>query len=236
MSNIFNIYCDESCHLEHDHIPVMVLGAVWCPLAKVQEITARIRQIKADHGIAPHMEIKWIKVSKGKLDFYRDLVDYFMDSADLHFRALVVRDKSKLDHPAHDQTHDQWYYKMYFNMLKVILDPEAQYRIYVDIKDTRGREKIQKLHEVLCNNIYDFSRLVIERVQLVRSHEVEILGMADLLMGAVAYTNRNLAGNMGKEQLIARIKDRTHYSLTRTTLLREGKFNLFFWDATEKQE
>jgi len=28
MSLIYNIYCDESCHLEHDRQPVMVLGAI----------------------------------------------------------------------------------------------------------------------------------------------------------------------------------------------------------------
>jgi hypothetical protein len=27
----FNVYCDESCHLEHDGIPVMAWGAVTCP-------------------------------------------------------------------------------------------------------------------------------------------------------------------------------------------------------------
>ena len=27
---INNVYCDESCHLEHDNIPVMVLGAISC--------------------------------------------------------------------------------------------------------------------------------------------------------------------------------------------------------------
>ena len=25
-----NIYCDESCHLEHDGIKPMLLGCVWC--------------------------------------------------------------------------------------------------------------------------------------------------------------------------------------------------------------
>ena len=29
MSTLYNIYCDESCHLEQDGQPVMVLGAVW---------------------------------------------------------------------------------------------------------------------------------------------------------------------------------------------------------------
>ena len=35
--------------------------------------------------------------------------------------------------------------------------------------------KVTKLHEVLANSLYDFSRQIIERVQLVRSHEVELM-------------------------------------------------------------
>ncbi len=37
MGDIFNVYCDESCHLENDHRKVMVLGAVWCPFDKTCE-------------------------------------------------------------------------------------------------------------------------------------------------------------------------------------------------------
>ena len=37
MSDTFNVYCDESCHLENDHQKVMVLGAVWCPFDKTRE-------------------------------------------------------------------------------------------------------------------------------------------------------------------------------------------------------
>jgi hypothetical protein len=29
MNKTYNIYCDESCHLENDKQEVMVLGAVW---------------------------------------------------------------------------------------------------------------------------------------------------------------------------------------------------------------
>ena len=51
MSN-FNIYCDESCHLEHDSINVMVLGGVWCPRFEVREINARVRDIKKRNSIS----------------------------------------------------------------------------------------------------------------------------------------------------------------------------------------
>src|SRR3989338_343878 len=233
MSQIYNIYCDESCHMENDHQNVMVLGAVWCPIDKVKEISIRIKEKKVEHGLNPKFEIKWSKVSPAKKKFYLDIVDYFFDDDDLHFRVLIVPDKSKLKHEVFGQTHDEWYYKMYFDMLKVIISPDARYRLYLDIKDTHGGTKVSKLHAVLCNNMYDFSREIIEHVQIVRSHEVEILQMADLLIGAISYVNRNLSGNKGKEDLIARMKERSHYSLTRTTLLLENKVNLFCWHASE---
>jgi len=147
-----------------------------------------------------------------------------------------VPDKDKLHHAAFPgQDHDTWYYKMYFDMLKVILRPDARYRIYLDIKDTRGAKKAAKLHDVLCNNMYDFSREVIERLQLVHSHEIEQLQLADLLIGAIAYLNRGMTGNAGKMALIERIQERSGYSLTRTTLLKEEKVNLFHWHASEVQ-
>lgn len=234
MTSTYNVYCDESCHLENDGQKAMVLGAVWCPLDKTREIAVRLREIKQKHGLSPQFEVKWTKVSPAKADLYLDLVDYFFDDDDLRFRALIVPDKSLLRHGAYPgQNHDTWYYKMYFDMLKVILSPDARYRIYLDIKDTCGAQKAARLHEMLCNNIYDFSREVIERLQLVHSHEIEQLQLADLLIGAVSYVNRDLQGNAGKQALVERIRERSRYSLTRSTLLREEKFNLFRWQAGE---
>lgn len=231
MSEIFNVYCDESCHLENDGQKAMVLGAVWCSFDKTREIAVRIREIKQKHGLGADFEVKWTKVSPAKAEFYMDLVDYFFDDDDLHFRGLVVPDKSKLNHESFGHDHDTWYYKMYFDMLKVIFRPDSQYRVYIDIKDTRGGEKIEQLHEVLCNSIYDFSREVVERVQLVHSHEIEQLQLADLLIGAISYLHRDLATSDAKEALINRIKERSGYSLVKSTLYLEDKVNLFVWDA-----
>lgn len=233
MSPITNIYCDESGHLPNDGNPVMVLGALCCPNDKTREIARRLREIKAAHGFAPGAEVKWAKVSYGNVALYRALVDYFLDDDDLRFRALVVSDKSRLRHDRFRQDHDTWYYKMYFDLLKLLITPHAQYRIYLDIKDTRSAQKIAKLHEVLCSNAYDFSRRVIARVQSVESRHVEQLQLADLLIGAVSYANRNLSTNAGKVALVARLREKTRYTLTRSTLLREEKFNVFIWRPRE---
>ncbi len=235
MSQIYNVYCDESSHLENDHQTVMVLGAVWCSLEKVREISIRLREIKERHGLKPDFEIKWTKVSPAKQQFYLDILDYFFDDDDLHFRALVIPDKAKLQHSAFTQTHDDWYYKMYFSMLKVILAPEASYRIYLDIKDTRSEKKVRKLHDFLCDHVQDYERRIVEKLQSVRSHEVVILQVADLLIGAVNYVNRGLQTSTAKTAIVNRLRERSHYNLSRSTLPRESKVNIFIWKAQESE-
>jgi hypothetical protein len=234
MPETFHVYCDESCYLENDHAGVMVLGAVWCPREKVREINLRLREIKLQQGLPPNFEIKWTKVSPAGQQLYQRIMDYFFDDDHLHFRALIVPDKSRLRHAYFEQTHDEWYYKMYFDMLKVLFSPSAHYRIYVDIKDTRGGRKIAKLHEVLSNNLYDFSRQIIEHIQIVRSDEVEIMQLADLLIGAVSYANRGLDTSPAKQVLVERMRSRSGYSLTKSTLYREDKTNLFRWRPAER--
>ena len=136
MTKIMNIYCDESCHLENDHNKVMVLGAVSCPFDEKDIVFSRIRELKAKHGLGNKSEAKWVKVSQNKIEFYLDLVDYFFDTSNLSFRVLVVPDKAKLEHEKHKQTHDEFYYKMYFSMLKGAIVPSKANNIFIDIKET----------------------------------------------------------------------------------------------------
>lgn len=229
-NNIYNIYCDESCHLEKDHQKVMVLGAIWCPLLKTKEFSNNLRNIKLKYGLGYNFELKWTKISPSKVDYYLEVVDYFFSECDLHFRSLIIPDKTKLRHENFRQDHNTWYYKMFFHLLDVIFEPRgSSYRIYLDIKDTCSGRKIEKLHQVLCNKNYDFSHDIIKRVQAVRSDEIEILQVVDLLIGALAYINRDLSSSKAKLSIIEKIKVLSGYNLRRSTLLKENKFNLFFW-------
>ena len=241
MKPTINIYCDESCHLQNDKEPVMVIGAVYCPIEKKEEIFERLYSFKLKHNLTPknkkndnenrtYYELKWNKVSKSKIEYYKDVINYFFYFDDLQFRVLVVSNKSAIDYEKFNHTHDTFYYKMYFGMLKAILNPENSHHIYIDIKDTRSKEKVHKLEQVLRNDKYDYSKEIIKKVQQVRSHEVEILQLTDLLVGATAYVNRGLANSKAKNELINLIKHRSKYSLTKSTLLKERKFNVFIWE------
>lgn len=227
-----NIYCDESNHLEKDGISTMVLGTVYVPKEKIKATNKRIREIKEKHKIKPTTEIKWTKVASNKAQFYLDIIDYFFDNDDLHFRAIIVN-KDSLDHKTFNQTHDDFYYKMYFELLSKILDPENKYNIYLDIKDTQGAQKVKKLQEILCNNMYDFDGKIIQRIQQVRSEELEVLQLADLLIGAMQFLNRSDVKSVTKKTLVERVKSRSGYDLLKSTLVRESKTNIFYWKAKD---
>lgn len=228
MARIYNVYCDESCHLERDGHPIMLIGGIRCPLSKVQEISLSIREIKERHKARG--EIKWTKVSSSRIEFFKNIIDYFFSNKDLHFRCLIVNDKSRLNHSAFNQgSHETFYYKMYYSMLKIILDPVNVYNIYVDIKDTRSHQRVDKLKEVLCNNFYDFTGDMIRKIQQIRSEESEIMQIADLLIGAVGYLNRELSTNAAKMEIINHIQSKSRLTLRNKTSLYNRKFNLFFF-------
>ena len=124
-------------------------------------------------------------------------------------------------------------------MLKGVFSSTDIYEIYIDIKDTHSSQKVKKLEEVCRNSIYDFTGESIKRIQPIRSDEVQLMQLVDVLIGAVMYQNRRFPEEHNKYhgdkreyyQLIEQIKKRSGYGLTKTTLLREDKFNIFVWRA-----
>lgn len=232
-----NLYCDESGHLERDQVPVMVLGAISCPAGSASRVARELRRIKQRHGMGHEspadFEAKWSKVSASGVEFYREYLDYFFDSQDLSFRALIVRDKAQLRHPDFEQTHDDWYYRMYYQTLEPLISVQNSYNLYLDIKDTLSQHKVEHLREVLRTRLRDFDGRVLPRIQHVRSDEVEQVQLVDLLIGAISYQNRGLRGNKGKSALVEHIRRRSGLTLQYTTARDRPKVNLFFWDPRE---
>lgn len=230
MSEEINIYCDESCHLQNDGQKVMVWGGIICPKNKTRDIFKKIREFKTKHNFKKGYEIKWTKVSQSKLNFYYDLIDYFFENSNLTFRGLIVPNKDVLSFSSVDDFND-FYYKMYYTMLKTIFKQDDEYNVYLDIKDKNGKEKINTLHywlERKLSNQYSLKRNLIKNIQEVDSKQVELIQLADLLIGAISYTNRQFETCVAKKRIVERINEHG-YTLMKSTLLREEKFNLFRW-------
>lgn len=218
MSKTFNIYCDESCHIENDHKPFMFLGKVSAAYNQVKLHTENIQELKKKHHF--YAEIKWTSVSKSKLRFYEELIDYFF-STDLQFRAIGV-EKSRINNGAFNQCYDDFYYKMYYYLLNHNLNSLYNYNVYLDIKDTLSAFKVKKLKEILNTKFGVF-----RNVQNIRSHESLLLQLADLIMGAISYYHNDFdKANPAKVKLIEKIKQHSGTELDRTNY--SDKLNLFF--------
>lgn len=219
MDKTFNIYCDESCHLENNYKNFMFLGSVSCAYPQIKRNCKRIDELKKEHNF--YAEIKWTKVSHSKLRFYLDLVDYFFDT-DLKFRAIGI-DKSKINNADFAQTYDVFYYKMYYRLLHYKINPFYSYNVYLDIKDTLSAWKVRKLREIL-----NIKSGVFRNVQNIRSHESLLMQLADFLMGAISYNiNDSEHKNIAKMQIIEKIKRHAKMpDLGKTNY--NDKLNLFF--------
>ncbi len=218
MSKTFNIYCDESCHIEHDHKKFMFLGSVSSAYNQVKLHTEQIKQLKKKHNF--YAEIKWTSVSNSKLRFYLDLVDYFF-ATDLKFRAIGI-EKSKIKCEDFGSTYDDFYYKMYYYLLNKNIDTLYNYNVFLDIKDTLSAYKVNKLKDIL-NVKYG----VFRNIQNIRSEESLLLQLADFLMGAVSYSNNDeLKANAAKVLVIEKIRHHAALDLSATNYSK--KLNLFF--------
>jgi hypothetical protein len=116
--------------------------------------------------------------------------------------------------------------------LREIWQQNFTYNIFLDIKDTHGGDKVKRLHEILCSFHYDYRHETISQVQQVRSHEVELLQLTDLLMGAVTYANRGLDSSCTKLEIINKIKEMSGFTLLKSTYPSEKKFNVFRWESS----
>ncbi len=224
------IYCDETCHLENDGQSNMGLGALLCPSSHVQKVVMAIKSIKDKYDKPYSFELKWNKVSSKNLELYKEVIKYFFSEDSLKFRGIVAK-KAGLDHEKFSQTHNDWYYKMLFRLIHPILHSDDTYRIFLDKKDSWGGIKVKKLHEVICNSQYDFSKEIVTDIQIVDSLQVLAVQLADLLIGALVYAQRpqTETGSQAKQELIQLIRDLSGKTLNQSTLLSEEKLNIFKW-------
>jgi hypothetical protein len=217
------IFCDESCHLEHDTSNAMVFGALACNGDKVKEIDAEIKALREKHGYV--RELKWTKLSRHDLDFYSELFDLLLRNQNLRFKAVIVPEKSLLDHDTFNHgSGNTFYYKIAYYALRDFMEEGKTFRLYLDYMDTLGRTKVAKLKDVLMS-----CKPKSLEAQTIRSHESQLIQLCDLLIGAICYANRKDIDRQSdlKNELVAMIARKVGHQLDVQTSKYSKKFNLF---------
>lgn len=223
MSKTFNLYCDESTHLIHDGHPYMLLSYISIAYPQIRLAKEEIKAIKRKFNYTE--ELKWTNVHSATYKVYAELVDWFFMN-DLEFRTVVV-DKSQIDEQRADYSFNDFYFRMYFQLLHTKVDFQNRYNVFLDIKDTCSGEKLEKLKKIMSYNSS------IGTLQFIPSRESVFIQLADVLMGAINYNLRiqkgDVKGNViAKLKLIEKIKRHSNISLNTMTPLSRNKFNLFF--------
>ena len=168
------------------------------------------------------LEVKWTYLNEWNYPFYAKLVDWFFKKGGIRFRAIIV-DKSRYIADKCDHDYNKFYYLMYYQLLFHTLDPVWHYNIYLDIKDNLSSYRTEKLKDILHVRME-----IIEKIQHVRSHELDLLKLCDLFIGAIAYNlNQTEKASEAKVRFIEKLKIRTRTDLESTTSKRISKFNLF---------
>jgi len=214
----YNIYCDESTHLQNDGKPYMLISYISCAYNQLKQHKEHIKMLKKQHFFQG--EIKWSNVSKSKYPFYTELIEYFF-ATDLTFRAVIVK-KKEIDETREGFTYDDFYFKMYYQLLYHKLNAENAYNIYLDIKDTRSQGKLRRLSDILENTH------AVRNIQFIKSYESTLMQLTDLIMGAINYHLSKENKVIAKKKIIEKIQSHSKLSLVRSTPKDAEKFNLFF--------
>lgn len=217
MKKTFNYYCDESTHLENDQMPYMIIAYVSSAYNQLKIHKEALKHLKEKHRYKG--EFKWSNISKEKYHFYNDLIEYFF-STDLRFRAIII-DKSQIDPTRKGFTFNDFYFRMYYQLLHHKIQDGHTCNVYLDVKDTNSNKKLKKMREILDHSA------CIRNLQFIRSYESSLMQMTDVIMGAINYKNRGLSKVIAKNKIIEKIEQESSIDLNQSTSKSEEKFNLF---------
>lgn len=93
--------------------------------------------------------------------------------------------------------------------------------------------EVVKFAQSLPDKTGEYNQDVICKVQQVRSHEVELVQLADFLLGAVGYANRGLKTSEAKVALLRQIQGQHKYVLDKTSFYEESKMNILIWKSSK---
>lgn len=229
---IADIYIDESSQTKNRYL---LLGGVIIPTLTVGLTDACLAKARLPE--LPHGEMKWGKVSAGKLRAYRRFVDCFFDATEfrgVHFHSIVV-DTHGLDNNRHnDGSSDIGFNKELYQLATKFrrIYPDNFFHLYPDQRDTS--QKPSDLRNILnagSNKSGDKRDWPFRRCQFRDSKLTPSLQLVDILLGALAFSvnghNRIEGSSAPKRALSTHILQRAgvHHPMIDTSM--KGKFTVW---------
>lgn len=187
-----HVFVDESCQNDHHY---MVLGALIVPGAYVAMAERELEAVLEKYGMM-RSEFKWTKVSRGKCDAYKAVVDLYFDVLCHHgveFHAVAI-DSHGLDHRWYNEGDvDLGFNKFLYQLLlhRVGMRFGFDERIVVDLDSRNTSRDPVELQRILNSKmgavLGDHLRPPFARIAHRDSKSARLLQLTDLLAGAIAW-------------------------------------------------
>jgi hypothetical protein len=174
----------------------MVLGGIIIPYANVQTFTDTMKKYRDRYKMTS--ELKWSKISKGKLSEYISFVDYFfalVNADKIHFKSIII-DNHLVDHKKYsggskEDSFYKFYYQLLFNCFGkkyFIKGNNTQFIVHPDHRDSKY--KLDDLRDILNNGMAkhfgnDIKPFI--SIEPIISHDSEIVQINDIIIGAIGY-------------------------------------------------
>lgn len=187
-ASLSEIYVDESSQTQNRFLVIGGIGVPRPKLASAEEAfhSQRLPQL-------PRGEMKWGKVSKGKLPAYGRVIRAFFDDpafAEIDFHCLVV-DTHKQNHRKHnDGSREIGFNKEVYNLASKFarLYPDHLFHLYPDYRDTNQRpEDLRLILNRGRAKAGDKRDWPFRRCHFRKSKHTPMLQLVDLLIGSVAW-------------------------------------------------
>jgi uncharacterized protein DUF3800 len=226
----FDVYCDETrpdlFSSQKPPVQYMVIGSLWLEESFREEFKSDIHTLRDKHKIGG--EFKWQKISPSRIDFYKELIDWFFAKKNnLRFRCIAVdHEKVNLVH-YHEDDQELGFYKFYYQMLHHWIMDFNNYAVFCDFKTNRHRDRLPILKRCLDKSNLSSSML---NVQATRSRESVLIQLTDVLTGiASARLNNSITEDSAKSQVVSHLENKLEREIKHTTK-SEQKFNVFVID------
>lgn len=235
-----DIYIDESSQTKHRFL---VLGGIIIPTRQVLAANAELAKCRLPE--LPFGEMKWNKVSLGKINAYRRVLDAFFYAdafRDAHFHSLVV-DTHQLDHATYNQgSREIGFNKEIYQLASKFARnyPERLFHCYPDERDTNQRPN--DLRDILNHGrrkAGDLRDWPFRRCHFRCSRETPMLQLVDLLIGSIAYELNGHAAvadaSPAKLDIARHVKDRAGVKHHTIDTARTGKFTVWHRQLRPRQ-
>lgn len=224
---MIEIYCDESrqdllVSKNPSHIYTLI-GSLWMSEGIRHDLTRRIYELRKQYDVWG--EIKWSKVSRSKLEFYKRLIDLFLETKNMPYFRCICIDSRKVDNGLFNEGDGELgFYKFYYQVLYHWIDKHPiTCRVFCDAKENRVKDRLKTLYKFLQNT----SNGTVTAIQALRSSDTPMLQLCDLLLGmASASLNESVASGSAKYELITYFENTVGSNIS-PTCQSEHKFNVF---------